>query len=81
MKLIIKRYGVKKHLQTYQNLIHHQIILKIMKNFLNDASLTMDEFIQICDKFTNKKIFKTDEKNNLIRDENGDVIKLKFDNE
>lgn len=73
----IKRDEGLKLIKKYEGKIPKRFI----KNFLDDASLTMDEFIQICDKFTNKKIFKTDEKNNLIRDENGDVIKLKFDNE
>tara|TARA_A100001037_G_C15082181_1_gene604839 strand:- start:260 stop:1399 length:1140 start_codon:yes stop_codon:yes gene_type:complete len=54
---------------------------KHLQKFLNDASLTMDEFTKICEKFTNKEIFKTDENNNIVRDSNGDVIKLKFDND
>ena len=41
----------------------------------------MDEFLEICDKFTNKEIFKVDEFGKIIRDSDGEVIKLKFDND
>ena len=40
----------------------------------------MDEFLEICAKFTNKKIFKVDDQQNIIQDENGEVTKLKYDN-
>jgi len=42
----------------------------------------MDEksFIEICDQFTNKNIFKTNQANQLIK-ENGNLIKLNYDNQ
>tara|TARA_B100000029_G_scaffold101250_1_gene91542 strand:+ start:1596 stop:2738 length:1143 start_codon:yes stop_codon:yes gene_type:complete len=54
---------------------------KYLKKFLEFADITMDEFLEICDKFTNKDIFKVDQNHNVVRDENGDVIKLKYDND
>jgi N-acetyl sugar amidotransferase len=51
-----------------------------LKYLLNDFNLTEDEFLQICDKFTNKLLFKTDKNNNLIRDENNNIEKLMCDN-
>ena len=53
---------------------------KYLKQFLEYADLTMNEFLEICDKFTNKEIFKVDEKQNIVRDEDGEVIKLHYDN-
>ena len=53
---------------------------KYLQKFLEFANLSMDEFLEICDKFTNKEIFKTDESGKIIRDSDGEVIKLKFDN-
>ncbi len=53
---------------------------KYLQKFLEFANLSMDEFLEICDKFTNKEIFKSDESGKIIRDSDGEVIKLKFDN-
>ena len=38
------------------------------------------KFIEICDNFTNKKIFKTDQAGKLIKDKEGSLIKIKYDN-
>ena len=51
-----------------------------LKQFLEFADISMDEFLEICAKFTNKKIFKVDDQQNIIQDENGEVTKLKYDN-
>jgi len=51
-----------------------------LKEFLEFADISMDEFLEICSKFTNKKIFKVDDEQNIIQDENGEVTKLKYDN-
>jgi len=53
---------------------------KYLKEFLEQAELTEDEFHKICDKFTNKKLFKTDENGNLIKDEYGNIQKILYDN-
>jgi len=57
---------------------------KIPREYLNEflefADISMNEFLEICAKFTNKKIFKVDEQQNIIQDENGEVTKLKYDN-
>ena len=57
------------------------ILGKYLQKFLEFANLSMDEFLEICDKFTNKEIFKVDEFGKIIQDSNGEVIKLKFDND
>ena len=53
---------------------------KSLGKILSKISMTEEEFIKICDNFTNKKIFKTDQGGKLIKDENGSLIKLKYDN-
>ncbi len=53
---------------------------KRLKEFLQDAELTWDEFLKVCEKFTNKSLFKTDSNGNLIRDKNGDIEKIAYDN-
>jgi len=49
---------------------------KPLKEILEPLDITVDEFIAICDKFTNKKLFVTDSKGNLIKDKDGNLTKL-----
>jgi len=49
---------------------------KSLEKILDPLEITVDEFIRICDRFTNKKIFKTDAKGNLVKDKYQNLIKL-----
>ena len=51
-----------------------------LQEFLDDFEISKDEFLDICDKFTNKSLFKTNERGELLRDSNGDIEKIKYDN-
>jgi N-acetyl sugar amidotransferase len=53
---------------------------KPLKNILDPLDISIDEFIKICDRFTNKKIFKRDMSGILIKDKNGNLEKLSNDN-
>ncbi len=44
-----------------------------IEEVLGDIDLTRDAFEAICDRFTNKKLFKTDTRGNLIKDANGNL--------
>jgi len=57
-----------------------KIPLKYFDEFLEDFELTKNEFLSICDKFTNKVLFRTNSDNELIRDENDNIEKIKYDN-
>jgi len=57
-----------------------KIPTKYLEEFLEEADLTFEEFIKICDKFTDKKLFEKDNNGNLIRDSDGNIIKMKYDN-
>ena len=46
---------------------------KYLKEFLSAAKITMEEFHKICDKFTNKELFQTDQNGNLVKDKDGDL--------
>ena len=56
-----------------------KIPTKYLKDFLDDFELTHEEFLVICEKFTNKKLFKTDQNGNLIRDEEDNIQKITYD--
>lgn len=51
---------------------------KYLKDFIDFIKCTEEEFYRTLDRFTNKKIFLTDEDGNFVRDENGDVIKKDY---
>jgi N-acetyl sugar amidotransferase len=47
---------------------------------LDDIDMTLDEFTQVCDRFTNKKLFVRDARGELVRDRHGNIEKLNYDN-
>ena len=53
---------------------------KPIDKILEPLDLTVDEFVKICDRFTNKKLFQTDAKGNLVKDRQGNLTKLLYDN-
>jgi N-acetyl sugar amidotransferase len=53
---------------------------KSLEHILEPLDMTVDEFIRVCDKFTNKKIFKRDVTGNLLKDKRGNLTKLNYDN-
>jgi len=52
-----------------------------LEEILDDIDMSIDEFQKICDQFTNKKLFKVNANNELIRDKYGDIVKINYDNE
>jgi N-acetyl sugar amidotransferase len=54
---------------------------KSLEDILAPLEMTVQEFIQICDRYTNKKIFKKDSSGNLIKDSHGNLTKVNYDNE
>ena len=53
---------------------------KPLKEILRPLGLEEGEFIRICDKFTNKKIFKLDANGALLKDRQGNLTKINYDN-
>lgn len=53
---------------------------KSLSDTLQPLDISIDEFVKICDKFTNKKIFKRDSSGGLIRDRAGNLTKVNYDN-
>lgn len=53
---------------------------KSLADILEPLDLTVDQFIKICDKFTNKKIFRRDTSGNLLKDRHGNLTKINYDN-
>jgi N-acetyl sugar amidotransferase len=53
---------------------------KSLEEILEPLEMSVDEFIKICDKFTNKKIFARDSSGALVKDRDGNLTKLNYDN-
>jgi len=51
-----------------------------LQTILNKIEMEISEFDKICDKFTNKTIFKTDANGNLLREPDKSLIKSNYDN-
>lgn len=53
---------------------------KPLEEILEPLDITVDEFIKICDQFTNKKLFKVDRNGEIIKDKKGNLVKINYDN-
>ncbi|MCP4644704.1 MAG: N-acetyl sugar amidotransferase [bacterium] len=51
-----------------------------LEEILEEMDLTVDEFVKICDRFTNKKVFVRDTRGNLVKDRHGNLTKVNCDN-
>ena len=51
-----------------------------LETILTEIGLTVDEFEAVCDRFTNKAIFATDRRGDLVKDEYGNLTKINDDN-
>lgn len=53
---------------------------KPLTEILEPLDMNVEEFVKICDRFTNRKIFKRDGAGALLRDKRGNLEKLNYDN-
>lgn len=51
-----------------------------LQKVLDEIDMSLDEFIRVCDRFTNKKLFTCDARGNLLKDRNGNLAKINYDN-
>jgi N-acetyl sugar amidotransferase len=51
-----------------------------LETMLKDIGMTVPEFISVCDRFTNKKLFVCDARGNLVKDADGNLTKINYDN-
>lgn len=53
---------------------------KPIETSLEEIDMTLEEFVQTCDRFTNKKLFVSNSRGELERDRHGNLQKLNYDN-
>ena len=51
-----------------------------LEDLLGEMDMNLDEFKQICERFTNKKLFVQDSRGHLVRDKNYELTKINYDN-
>ncbi len=54
---------------------------KSIEDILAPLDMSVEQFIKICDRFTNKKLFEKDAQGNLVKDKSGNLTKLNYDNQ
>jgi N-acetyl sugar amidotransferase len=61
-------------------LFPHEYLGKPLAETLEPLDMSVEEFVQICDQYTNKKIFLTDGSRKLLKDKRGNLTKVNYDN-
>ena len=79
-KNLISREKAIRIVKNYEGNFPKTYLDKPLEKILKKIDLTMDDFIKLCDKFTNKKIFKLNQAGELIKNDKGNLIKLNYDN-
>jgi N-acetyl sugar amidotransferase len=51
-----------------------------IQEVLNEMDMPVEEFVAICDRFTNKRLFVCDSRGNLVKDREGNLLKINYDN-
>jgi N-acetyl sugar amidotransferase len=51
-----------------------------IQDVLKEIGMSLDEFIRVCDRFTNKKLFLCNSRGELVKDSNGNLTKVNYDN-
>ena len=58
----------------------HTYLGRPLREILAEIDMTVEEFDQVCDRFTNKRLFVRDNQGNLERDGRGNLVKINYDN-
>ena len=65
-------------LRKHDGMFPWEYLGKPLHEILKPLDISVEEFIEICDRFTNKNIFKTDAHGNLLKDRHGNLTKILY---
>ena len=54
---------------------------KDVKEVIKPLGINLNKFIEICDTFTNKNLFKKNKSGKLLKDQHGNLEKINYDNQ
>ena len=77
---LLSRSEAIKMAQKIEGKYPKSYMKKPLKDILKKINIKEKKFSQLCDTFTNKKIFKTNNFDKLIKDKNNNLIKINYDN-
>ena len=66
--------------QRHDGKFPHSYLGTPLREILGRINMTTDEFVEVCDRFTNRSLFATTRGGDLIRDTRGNLIKINYDN-
>ena len=67
---------VRRHDGAYP----HTCLGRPLADILGEIDMTIEDFDQVCDQFTNKRLFESDNTGNFKRDKDRRLIKINDDN-
>jgi N-acetyl sugar amidotransferase len=66
--------------KTHDGIFPSTYLGKSLSDILEPIDINISEFEEICDRFTNKKLFKKNDDGSLKKDDSGRPIKINYDN-
>jgi N-acetyl sugar amidotransferase len=72
----MSRADAWRMVQRHDGLFPSTYLGRPLKEILGEIDMTFDEFIDVCDKFTNKRLFHCDNRGNLIKSADGQLRPL-----
>jgi len=76
----ISRFEAMQKVRDYEGKYPASYMGKSLNDILSNIDINEKEFKKICERFTNKKIFKTDQSGNITYDDDKNLIKINYDN-
>ena len=76
----ISRVEAIQKVRDYEGKYPSSYMGKPLNDILRKIDINEKEFKKICERFTNKKIFKTDQSGNITYDDDKNLIKINYDN-
>ena len=76
----IKRQEALNLVKIHDGKFPWQYLGVSLEDILKEIDMPIDEFVKVCDRFTNKKLFLCGPRGNLIKDTQGNLTKINYDN-
>lgn len=76
----LSRQDAVKLVKTHDGTFPWEYLGCHLEDILKDIDMTLEEFIKVCDRFTNKKLFVCDSRGRLMKDKDGNLTKINYDN-
>ncbi len=72
----LSRADAWRMVQHHDYRFPHTYLGRPIADILAEIDMTVEEFVEVCDRFTNRRIFRTDNRGDLIKNDRGDLLPL-----